>query len=207
MAFELKKAGAPDLEELGAVLGKAYEHDPILTQLMPGVDQATQDAFWTAWLREDMKKPGEMIFKVVDVPTGKAVAFTKVRYPAKPAERTQEHDAPPEGTNVPLLMHWFEQMDTYRDKHMNYEKDFFVNVLCTLPEYHRKGLGSMLLQRFLDNANKANAKTYIQATEMGAGLYPRFGWRDVEEMTVRTPKGDFVWRCMMREPNSERYRQ
>lgn len=70
MTFELNEAGTPDLGELGAVLGKAYERDPILTQLMPRVDQSTQDAFWTAWLREDLKKPGEKLFKVVDTNTG-----------------------------------------------------------------------------------------------------------------------------------------
>ena len=70
MDFELKEAGSSDLEELGAVLGKAYEQDPILTQLMPGVDQATQDAFWTVWLREDLKKPGENLFKIVDTSAG-----------------------------------------------------------------------------------------------------------------------------------------
>ncbi|KUJ06244.1 uncharacterized protein LY89DRAFT_790642 [Mollisia scopiformis] len=124
MTFELEEAGTPDLEELGVVLGKAYINDPILSQLMPGVDQAIQDNFWTAWLRGDHKKPGEKLFKIVDTDTGKIVAFEKVRYPAKPAENgEEEHEAPPEGTNVELLMHWFEQMDLYQDKHMDFEKD------------------------------------------------------------------------------------
>jgi hypothetical protein len=45
MTFELQEAGTSDLDELGAVLGKAYEHDPVLSQLLPGVNQASQDAF------------------------------------------------------------------------------------------------------------------------------------------------------------------
>ncbi|KAE8444477.1 hypothetical protein EG329_000461 [Mollisiaceae sp. DMI_Dod_QoI] len=201
MTFELQEAGTPDLEELGMVLGKAYKHDPILSQLMPGVDQETQDRFWTEWLRNDLKKPGEKIFKIID-DNGKAVAFTKVRYPTKPAEHTEdENEAPPEGTDMNLLMHWFERMDEFKDKHMNYEKEYFVNVLATVPEYHRKGLGSQLINRFLADADKANAKTYIQATEIGAGLYPKFGWKDIEDMTVNTPKGPIIWKCMMREPN------
>lgn len=75
-----------------------------------------------------------------------------------------------------------------------------VHVIGTLPEYHRNGLGSRLLTRFTDDADKAGAKTYLQATEIGANLYPRLGWRDIEEMVTETPNGPIVWRCMMREP-------
>ncbi len=49
----------------------------------------------------------------------------KVRYPVKLAEHAEEDtEAPPEGTDMNLLMHWFERMDEFRDKHMDYEKDY-----------------------------------------------------------------------------------
>jgi GNAT superfamily N-acetyltransferase len=76
-----------------------------------------------------------------------------------------------------------------------------VHVIATLPEYHRKGLASRLLAHFTDDADKAGAKTYLQATETGANLYPRLGWRDIEDMVTNTPKGPIVWICMMREPH------
>jgi GNAT superfamily N-acetyltransferase len=75
-----------------------------------------------------------------------------------------------------------------------------VHVIGTLPEYHRNGLGSRLLTRFTDDADKAGAKAYLQATQIGANLYPRLGWRDIEDMVTQTPNGPVVWRCMMREP-------
>jgi GNAT superfamily N-acetyltransferase len=170
----------------------------------------------------------------------KIVALAKVRCPAKPADHhtDEDHEAPPKGANVPLLMHWFKQMDTYRDKHMNYGEDYckshwhgtlaiestqliphlhvivsshshltVVNILATLPDYHRKGLGIKLLNRFLDDAYAAKAKTYIQAAEMGTELYPRFGWKDIEDLTIKTPKGPINWRCLMREPNAGRHGQ
>lgn len=70
MTFELHEASTLDFEELGTLLSKAYKYDPILAQLMPEVDQATQDASWTAYLRGDSKKPGDKIFKIVDTSNG-----------------------------------------------------------------------------------------------------------------------------------------
>jgi GNAT superfamily N-acetyltransferase len=114
--------------------------------------------------------------------------------------------------------HWFEVMDSYKEKHIVPEKDYckfsFVSscplklkkvvfhVIGTHPDYHRKGLGSKLLERFIQDADRGNARVYLQATEMGAKMYPRYGFKDVEGMTVNTPKGPVNWRCMMRKAQS-----
>lgn len=58
-----------------------------------------------------------------------------------------------------------------------------------------------MFERFLQDADKASAKTYIQATEMGTGLYPRRGWMDMkDDMVVNTKNDPVAWKCMMREP-------
>jgi len=82
------------------------------------------------------------------------------------------------------------------------DNNLVIHVLATLPEYHRQGLGSQLLLRTLQDADKDHAKTYLQATEIGAGLYPRHGWKDVEDMVTQTPEGPVIWRCMMWEPKA-----
>jgi len=119
---------------------------------------------------------------------------------------------------VELIGHWFEVLDTYKEKHLVPEKDYckfsffsssllklkkvVFHVIGTHPDYHRKGLGSKLLERFIQDADRDNARVYLQATEMGAKMYPKYGFKDIEEMAVNTPKGPVNWRCMMREAQS-----
>ncbi|KAE9363739.1 hypothetical protein N431DRAFT_564342 [Stipitochalara longipes BDJ] len=202
MSFDLKEANFSDIDELAEVLDKTYTDDPIVSQLMPTVATEDRVTFWAGWLRGDFSKPGEKMFKMVESDSGKIVAFLKARYPAPKVVNADEEQAGlPEGSNAELFGHWFGNMEHFEDKHLNFEEDFFVHVISTLPEYHRKGLGSRLLNHFLHDADNAGAKTYLQATEAGAGLYPRLGWKDIEDMVTNTPKGPVVWRCMMREPN------
>lgn len=55
----------------------------------------------------------------------KPVAFLKARYPA-PKFVNPDGAAIlfPEGSNVQLFNHCFGNMDTFEDKHMDYEKDY-----------------------------------------------------------------------------------
>jgi GNAT superfamily N-acetyltransferase len=119
---------------------------------------------------------------------------------------------------VELMGHWFEVMDAYKEKHIDTEKDYckfssfatcklklkkaVFHVIGTHPEYFRMGLGSKLLERFLQDADRDHARVYLQATEMGTKMYPGYGFKDIEEMTVNTPRGPVNWRCMMREAQS-----
>lgn len=67
MSFELKEAELSDVDEIGAILDKVYAKDPLISQLMPLVDAERRAAFWAGWLRGDFSKPGEKLFKMVEV--------------------------------------------------------------------------------------------------------------------------------------------
>ena len=59
-----------------------------------------------------------------------------------------------------------------------------MSILAVRPEYQRKGLGSMLLDPVLKQADEDNAKTFIQASEKGIGLYLKCGWVEVDEIVM-----------------------
>jgi len=67
MSFELNEAELSDVDEIGAILDKVYAKDPLISQLMPLVDAERRAAFWAGWLRGDFSKPGEKLFKMVEV--------------------------------------------------------------------------------------------------------------------------------------------
>lgn len=70
MSYELKEAQLSDVDEMGAILDKVYAKDPLISQLMPLVDAERRAAFWAGWLRGDFSKPGEKLFKMVEVSSG-----------------------------------------------------------------------------------------------------------------------------------------
>ncbi len=64
--------------------------------------------------------------------------------------------------------------------------------MCTLSEYQGKSFWSQLLERILRDIDQDNARVYLQASEMGARLYVRFGFVTFEDIVVDTPAGLYI---------------
>ncbi len=66
----------------------------------------------------------------------------------------------------------------------------------------------MLLEEGLAIADKANARTYIEASPAGLKLYKKYGWKEVDEFTVDLKQhggtGTHVEICMIRGPGRSR---
>lgn len=76
-------------------------------------------------------------------------------------------------------------------------------LLCTSPQYQRRGIGSRLLKHVLDVADAEGRKAYIEATEDGYPLYRKMGFvdldaieKDLSEYGAPTTRSV----AMMREP-------
>lgn len=79
-----------------------------------------------------------------------------------------------------------------------------MHILAVLPEYQGKGLGGRLLRPGLEEADKAGAQTYIEASPAGLPVYLKYGWQSVDELAIdmRPYGGHGVEHVpfMMREP-------
>ncbi|KAI4159159.1 MAG: hypothetical protein LQ342_006806 [Letrouitia transgressa] len=53
-----------------------------------------------------------------------------------------------------------------------------------MPEYQRKGLGSLLIRDGLAAADRDNVNTYIEASPAGVELYKRHGWKQVDDILI-----------------------
>ena len=178
MSFELKEAELSDVDEIGAILDNVYAKDPLISQLMPLVDAERRAAFWAGWLQGDFSKPGETLFKMVEVSSGyvhlcfnnpsmvsclsiygsnffrKIVAFLKARYPApKFVDLDGAGISFPEGSNGELFNHCFGNMDNFEDKHMDYEKDY-----CEYSDASRTS--NLLDDLFLESAKYSGDSSY-----------------------------------------------
>lgn len=79
-----------------------------------------------------------------------------------------------------------------------------MSILAVRPKYQRKGLGSMLLTPVLEQADKENAKAFVQGSAQGIGLYLKHGWEEVDEILMDySPYGgaaDVKTALLVREP-------
>lgn len=81
-------------------------------------------------------------------------------------------------------------------------------MLATLPSYHRRGLASRLLQHGLDIVDKDGKIAYIEASSHGYPLYQRFGFKEIDRVTLDleswggAPGVQAINYCMTREPKA-----
>ena len=52
------------------------------------------------------------------------------------------------------------------------------------PNWQRKGVGSMLVKKFLESVDADNAKCYVHASRIGKSLYEKFGFKTMGVVTV-----------------------
>ena len=69
--------------------------------------------------------------------------------------------------------------------------------------YQRKGIGTLLIRRGPQDADRDGAKTYIEASPVGLPLYTKLGWKENDKVTINIgridQKGPASEVCLMRD--------
>ncbi|KAL8681927.1 MAG: hypothetical protein Q9186_002013 [Xanthomendoza sp. 1 TL-2023] len=216
MPFQLLPAEVSDIPDMVAVHQSSWGNDPIIGRLMPDVEPKAKWDYDVDYYRKkfDSKNlTGTVMHKIVETETGKLVALTKWNYPytLTPEQQAEKEKLDlgrsyPPGTNEKLYKEFFHRLDALRKKYYDDGKDYFLHLLIVSPPYQRKGLGTILIREGLTAADRDNAKTYIEASPMGLGLYKKFGWKQVDDVIIdMRPHGGSGMaseKCLMREPGA-----
>ncbi|OKL55430.1 hypothetical protein UA08_09307 [Talaromyces atroroseus] len=144
-------------------------------KMMPDTVGARQ--WWIDVYRHDYlnRQQHSHFIKVVETSGGAMVAYARwdrasleergPRYPAWHAD--MDHTA------CDLFM---EQSDGTRRRLMGTEPHYFLDTVVTHPAYQGKGAGSMLVKWGCDLADQEGVAVYVDASDVGASLYQRFGF-------------------------------
>jgi GNAT superfamily N-acetyltransferase len=101
----------------------------------------------------------------------------------------------------------FQYLNDSRRDTMERRPYYFLSILATHPNHHRKGAGAKLVKWGTDLADEQGIECYLEASIEGRPLYERLGFRVVKEMSFnlrdfgRPDLGNDVNCIMIRAPS------
>lgn len=126
-------------------------------------------------------------FKAVDAETNKIIGFCKWRdFVEDTGPEVMEKDlAPPPMDDIPEynqsnVREFFSKLLDYRRDIMGSRPFYLLEVLVVHPSHQRKGAGKALCQWGIDEADKHGVEVYVEASEMGKGLYEKLGCKPIK---------------------------
>ncbi|CAO2648756.1 Nn.00g097050.m01.CDS01 [Neocucurbitaria sp. VM-36] len=154
-------------------------------------------------------EPDVQYLKVIDTDLGgKMIAGAKWRINEK--ERTEEQiqsmlPVPgPDEEGRPGAQDFMRFLNRVRREYMGTKPFYFLHILATDPEHHRRGAGAMLLAWGLRKADSAQLPSFLESSPMGRPLYARMGFepKHVEtwDLTKYGLEGTDTSTVMIREP-------
>ncbi|MCJ1388582.1 hypothetical protein MMC18_001429 [Xylographa bjoerkii] len=175
-----------DFDRLAEVEDLAFADDPLVQLLFPSGDGGTTVTERGESHRNSQKEdPSNFYVKATSVATGEIVAWLKYHlYDDLEREHIPFPKELPPGSNIPLMEAGFTTLKALREEKMAGKQYGFVLVLVTVPEWHRRGVGRKLLQRYLDVVDEKGWESWIDASPAGMGLYQKLGWEQVGGVTV-----------------------
>ena len=172
--------------------------DGLMSLLYPnGRSQAAHDHFVASGLERWRKHPDKVkMMKVIDTdlpdsgPFGNIVGVAKwLFYPRdrteaeiEAEEKEVKEEPDPPDMNLELRNHFFGTMMRFKKEIMGTKGHIMLQVLATLPEHHRRGIGGMHLAWGAEKADELGLQSYLEASPAGRPLYERMGFERVRDI-------------------------
>ncbi|HWH33308.1 MAG TPA: GNAT family N-acetyltransferase [Egibacteraceae bacterium] len=182
----VRKATASDVAGLAAVMGRAFQEDPVLAWGMP--DEAGRRANGARYF--------ELVARLHYLPLGETYVTEDLQAAALWAPPGQWKASPMTGVRIlPFLVRAtkfgraLKILKLLEHKHAELrEPHFHLFAVGTDPLRQGRGYGGALLRHVLDRCDEQGMPAYLEATtERNRALYLRHGFRVMEEL--RLPEG------------------
>lgn len=200
----VRTAGDADAAEIAAVLGRAFDDDPVWRWLLP--DDASRvrrmTALFGVMLRQVHLRHGATEATGRGGGTEAAALWDPPGHWHIPLRRQAAQGAPLVrilGTRTPATLRALGAIEKHHPK----EPHWYLAVLGTDPPAQGNGLGAALLRSRLDRCDAEGLPSYLESSkEQNVPYYERFGFRVTRELTLPGKGCPPVW-LMWREPRRE----
>lgn len=97
-------------------------------------------------------------------------------------------DVPDGDSYMELFNDWLPELVKKRHRYLIEPRTLVLDDLWVLPEYQRQGLGTMLLECFVDHADERGLPCYLESTPLALPMYRAQGFREVDEAEINLAK-------------------
>ncbi|KAH8770569.1 acyl-CoA N-acyltransferase [Hyaloscypha finlandica] len=223
MEVTLSPADATDLPILAEMNRLVYMREAIsMIAFKNWPAETNMFNFFQSRIKQLMETPNAYIFKATSE-TGEIVGFisctlvhekggveagAKAPSPESNGPTSKAMGQMEDIFNMEFIKGWAPVMESMKDL-INGMKHYFLSTFVVTPKYQGKGIGSKLLGRCLEIADKDGLPTWLSALPGSHNLYLRFGFGDVGHNDVDLNKWDHhrfrgfgIYRqySMMRQP-------
>ncbi|KAN0120094.1 acyl-CoA N-acyltransferase [Hyaloscypha variabilis] len=192
MTFTLRLATEADIDGLVAVWNSAF-WQPSVQAVFP--DTPTGREWRRKSFERSMKTPSQHCTHMIltddsEEGKGKVVAFGRwFRYAEGEFEtdwKTRWEPVLVEDMKIEMLEGFFDPIAKQHNAVTGERAHYFLEVLATVTEYQKKGLGSRILECVCQKADREELELYLDGAKAAQPLYEKFGF--VEQVDKREPK-------------------
>lgn len=187
------------------VLAQAFNHDPIMQYFYPVEEQSRLNSLrWLSQLILNYCSSHNQIYTTGDRLKGCAVWLPPGAFPMQ-----MLHLLRLGFYQFPLKVRWqrigefftiFNQMEHFHQQDVP-QPHWYLVMLGVAPEYQGQGVGGMLLQPVLQQADRDRVLCYLEtSTERGVNFYSKHGF-EVLRSEQLSPTAPYFW-TMKRNPQS-----
>ncbi|KAF2137611.1 uncharacterized protein K452DRAFT_291428 [Aplosporella prunicola CBS 121167] len=208
MSFELQTISPADYEEMIACGRSAFMNDALRLVLWPphlaDPENPNAEQEWRLDRLRRVVEKGAVYRKIVDKENGNRIAGFAGWAP--PHETEEEKDIYskmplPKSLNKEALDVVTKYMHDAKEKFMGKGNNnfWYLFSICVSPDYQRKGIGAILMQWGMDQADKDGLPIYLESTPAGYSLYKKMGLETIGEIKVPEFEG-LNYPVMIRHP-------
>ncbi|KAH8597030.1 acetyltransferase-like protein [Bisporella sp. PMI_857] len=182
MAFSIRKATPADIPAMVDIYFRAFDGDAISVLCFPRTPAVHK--FWADMLTSELTEHGVHFLVVLSPsPDPKVIAWAHWNSPlASPVSTSLP--TWPEGCDVAVANHFFGTLFKRHTEIMEGRKHWYLELLCTDPDWQGKGAAGKLLRWGIEKADAEEVESYIEASPAGKGVYERFGWKEADRLVV-----------------------
>lgn len=177
-----RTAAPAEAGPLGAALAAAFEHDPVLSWLMPDRQRRLRrlERFFELELRHVVLPSGRAW--TVDGSPGVSLELPPGRW-RMPIRAQVAHGPAFARVFGSRLPHAFGFITTMERRHLR-EPHYYIPYIGVAPAAQGQGLGTTLMRPTLDRCDRERLPAYLEATsERNAVLYERLGFEHLGAFT------------------------